>query len=328
MPPGPPVLATLLAEVYGPDAETRRAVAEELKTIFRSVPFIVDVDDSYGKPRPRLRIAIDQDEIEHFRVEQSDVYDTVQVLFGGVRVGTSHRGAERDPIDIVIGLPKSDLAWSERLAATPVPANTLPGSHTVVELGQVVHATREAGSPVLFRRDGRFADMVTAELAGTFEAPIYGMLAVDKLVAAHDWGKLPRPEIRLRGQPEDEFEAGPVVGRRMGDHLCHLPRHGGRVRRGLARHLRARSRAVPQLPRAAGHPHAGAADADRHRRRALAVWGTVHRDLDDRLHRARRHHRAQFHPAGGFRAAWRGRGEDAAATSCSMPAPSASVRSC
>ncbi len=204
VPPGPPVLATLLAEVYGPDAQTRRAVAEELKTIFRSVPFIVDVDDSYGTPRPRLRIAIDQDEIEHFRVEPSDVYDTVQALFGGVRVGTSHRGAERDPIDIVIGLPKSDLAWSERLAATPVPANTLPGSHTVVELGQVVHATREAGSPVLFRRDGRFADMVTAELAGSFEAPIYGMLAVDKLVAAHDWGKLPRPDIRLRGQPEDE----------------------------------------------------------------------------------------------------------------------------
>ena len=204
VPPGPPVLATLLAEIYGPDAETRRAVAEEVKKIFRAVPFIVDVDDSYGKPRPRLRIAIDQDEIEHFRVEQSDVYDTVQALFGAVRVGTSHRGAERDPIDIVIGLPKSDLAWGQRLAATPVPANTLPGSHTVVELGQVVHATHEAGSPVLFRRDGRFADMVTAELAGSFEAPIYGMLAADKLIAAHDWGQLPRPDIRLRGQPEDE----------------------------------------------------------------------------------------------------------------------------
>ncbi len=204
VPPGPPVLATLLAEIYGPDAQTRRAVAEELKTIFRAVPFIADVDDSYGTPRPRLRIAIDQDAAEHFRVEQSDVYDTIQALLGGVRVGTSHRGAGRDPIDIVIGLPKSDLAWNQRLAATPVPANTLPGSHTVVELGQVVHVTREAGSPVLFRRDGRFADMVTAELAGSFEAPIYGMLAVDRLVAAHDWGKLPRPEIRLRGQPENE----------------------------------------------------------------------------------------------------------------------------
>ncbi len=61
VPPGPPVLATLLAEIYGPDATTRRAVAQEVKTLFRSVPFIVDVDDSFGQPRPRLRIAIDQD---------------------------------------------------------------------------------------------------------------------------------------------------------------------------------------------------------------------------------------------------------------------------
>ena len=85
-----------------------------------------------------------------------------------------------------------------------MPANTLPGSKTVVELGQVVRAEREVGSPVLFRRDGHFADMVTAELAGRFEAPIYGMLAVNRAIAEHDWGKLPKPDISLRGQPLDE----------------------------------------------------------------------------------------------------------------------------
>ena len=204
VPPGPPVLATLLAEIYGPDAATRRAVAEQVKALFRSVPFIVDVGDSYGHPRPRLRVAIDQDELEYFTVEQSDVYDTVQALFGGIGVGYSHRGEERDPIEIRIGLPKSDMSWSQRLAATPVPANTLPGSKTVVELGQVVRVEKEQGSPVLFRRDGQFADMVTAELAGAFEAPIYGMIAVQKAVDAHDWGNLPKPEVRLRGQPADE----------------------------------------------------------------------------------------------------------------------------
>ncbi len=204
VPPGPPVLATLLAEIYGPDAATRRAVAEQVKALFRSVPFIVDVTDSYGHPRPRLRVSIDQDELEYFGVEQSDVYDTVQALFGGVPVGYSHRGEERDPIAIRIGLPKSDLSWDERLAATPVPANTLPGSKTVVELGQVVRVDKELGSPVLFRRDGEFADMVMGELAGAFEAPIYGMLAVNQAVAAHDWGTLPRPVISIRGQPADE----------------------------------------------------------------------------------------------------------------------------
>jgi multidrug efflux pump subunit AcrB len=204
VPPGPPVLSTLLAEIYGPDAATRRAVTAELKKIFAEVPFIVDIDDSIGERRPRLRLSIDQDRLEYFGVEQRDVYDTIQTLFGGLPVGYSHRGEDRNPIEITVKLPKRDLAWSEALASTPVPANTLPGSKTVVELGQVVKATTEEGSPVIFRRDGRFADMVMAELAGRFEAPLYGMLEVAKRVDAHDWGKLPKPVIGLHGQPADE----------------------------------------------------------------------------------------------------------------------------
>ncbi len=204
VPPGPPVLSTLLAEVYGPDSQTRRAVADELKTIFKSVPFIVDVDDSIGAPRPRLHISIDQDRLEYFGVQQQDVYDTIQALFGGTAVGYSHRGEGRNPIEIVVRLPKSSLSWNALLASTPVPANVLPGSKKVVELGDVVHVTTEKGSPAIFRRDGRFADMVMAEMAGAYEAPIYGMLAVDEKIAAHDWGKLGTPAIRIHGQPEDE----------------------------------------------------------------------------------------------------------------------------
>jgi multidrug efflux pump subunit AcrB len=204
VPPGPPVLATLLAEIYGPDTATRRAVMAEVKKIFASVPFIVDVDDSVGEPRPRMRLSIDQDRLEFFGVEQRDVYDTIRMLLGGIPVGYSHRGEDRNPIEISVRLPKSGLAWSESLAATPLPANTLPGSKTVVELGEVVRATAEAGSPVIFRRDGRSTDLVTAELAGAFEAPIYGMLEVATRIDAHDWGALPKPAIRFHGQPTDE----------------------------------------------------------------------------------------------------------------------------
>ena len=207
VPPGPPVLATLLAEVYGPDAATRRALAGELKKIFASVPFVVDVDDSIKQQRPRLRLSIDQDRLEFFGVEQSDVYDTIQALLGGVSIGYSHRGEGRNPIEISVRLPKSALSWSEVLASSPVAANTLPGNRAVVELGDVVHVTEELGSPTIFRRDGRFNDMVTADLAGAFEAPIYGMLEVDRLVNAHDWGALPKPIIGFHGQPEDESKA-------------------------------------------------------------------------------------------------------------------------
>jgi multidrug efflux pump subunit AcrB len=135
VPSGPPVLAALLAEIYGPDAATRRVVTGELKKIFAEVPFIVDIDDSIGEKRPRLRLSIDQDRLEFFGVEQRDVYDTIQMLFGGVSVGYSHRGEDRNPIEFTVRLPKRDLAWTMALASTPVPANTLPGSKTVVELG-------------------------------------------------------------------------------------------------------------------------------------------------------------------------------------------------
>ena len=204
VPPGPPVLSTLLAEVYGPDSKTRRDVAHELEKIFASVPYIVDIDDSIGEPRPRLRISIDQDRLEFFGVEQRDVYDTIQALFTGTTVGYSHRGEGRNPIEIVVRLPKRNLSWSDALASTPVPANTVPGNKTVVELGDVVRVSKEPGSPTIFRRDGRFADMVMAELAGSYEAPIYGMLAVDSKIAAHDWGALAKPTIRFHGQPDDE----------------------------------------------------------------------------------------------------------------------------
>ncbi|MCH4267347.1 MAG: efflux RND transporter permease subunit [Brevundimonas sp.] len=201
-PPGPPVMATLLAEVYGPDAATRRAVAEKLKGIFHSVPYIVDIDDSYGAPRPRLRLTPDRAQIERFGASERDVLDSIGALMGGQTVGYVHRGEGRDPLAINVTLPQSGRAWSEALGSTPVAASASGGR--LVSLGELVTASREPGSTHIYRRDGRDVDMVMAELAGEYEAPIYGMLAVDRKVKAADWGDLPTPEIRLNGQPEDE----------------------------------------------------------------------------------------------------------------------------
>ncbi|MBI4723696.1 MAG: efflux RND transporter permease subunit, partial [Rhodomicrobium sp.] len=207
VPPGPPVLSTLLAEVYGPDPETRRATATKLRKIFESVPFIVDVDDSFGVPADRLRVAIDQDKLEFFRVEQRDVYDTIQAYLSGVPVGYSYRGEGRHPVEIAIALPKRELSVSQHTLSTPVPANAIPGNRSVVELGDVVSLKKERASYPIFRHNGRPAEMVTAELAGKFEAPIYGMLAVRDAIDKADWAPGQKPEIKLHGQPDDESKA-------------------------------------------------------------------------------------------------------------------------
>jgi multidrug efflux pump subunit AcrB len=200
VPPGPPVLATLLAEVYGPDAEARREAARRLRAIFEAVDFVVDTDDSFGQPAERLRFAIDQDNLEFHRVEEEAVYDTLSALLGGIRVGYSHRGEDIYPIEIALRLPREALFLSERLLATPV-----PGLNGVVELGDLVTYRMERASHPIFRHNGRFAEMVSGELAGRFEAPIYGMLAVEDGIASVAWDDLGGPpEIAYHGQPFDD----------------------------------------------------------------------------------------------------------------------------
>ena len=203
-PPGPPVMATLLAEVYGPDADTRRAAAAKIRAAFDTVPFIVDVDDSFGTQPRRLRATISTDDLEFFAVLEQDVFDTLGILNGGSTVGYSHRGDGRHPIPIRVERPKGERVMDEAFLSTPIPANVIPGARGVVELGDVITVSEDTASFPIFRRNGRFAEMVTAELAGTFEAPLYGMLAVADALDAMDWAPGEKPVIALNGQPADE----------------------------------------------------------------------------------------------------------------------------
>ena len=202
-PPGPPVLATLLAEIYGPDEASRRATAAQVEAIFRQVPYIVDVDNSFGQPRPTLRLVPDREKIAQYGLSERQVLDSIGALMGTQVIGHAPRGDERDPLPIELALDQSQRSWSAGLAATPVAV--APGGQ-LIALGEVVQARMEPGSPAIFRRDGRGAAMVTAELAGRYEAPIYGMLAVNDAVDSFDWAAkgLAKPQVLLNGQPADE----------------------------------------------------------------------------------------------------------------------------
>jgi len=204
VPPGPPVLSTLLAEIYGPDAASRRDLATKVRQAFESVDFVVDVDDSYGVTAERQRLAIDQEALVFHGVAEQAVYDTIAAVVGGTKVGYSQRGSGLKPIAIDVALPRSELTLNERILSTPLPAGGTPRQGANVELGDVVTLKRELSSYPIFRHNGRFAEMVTGELAGRYEAPIYGMLAVNDKIAVMDWGATGKPDIALHGQPLDE----------------------------------------------------------------------------------------------------------------------------
>ncbi|THD75705.1 efflux RND transporter permease subunit [Thalassobius vesicularis] len=203
-PPGPPVIATLLAEVYGPDPETRREAATKIRETFESIPFVVDVDDSFGVQPRRLRATVNTDNLDFFQVQESDVFDTIAILNHGSTVGYSHRGEGRHPIPIIVKREKGERVMDESFLTTPIPANVLPGARGVVELGDVIEVNEEKASFPIFRHNGRFAEMVTAELAGDFEAPLYGMIEVANKLDALQWDEGKKPEISFYGQPDDE----------------------------------------------------------------------------------------------------------------------------
>ncbi len=203
-PPGPPVIATLLAEVYGPDAETRREAARRIRQAFEAVPYIVDVDDSFGVRPRQKRAELVADDLEFYHVQESDALDTLRMLNSQITVGYSHRGNGRQPIPIVVGRDRGDRVIDERMLATPVPTNVLPGDRGVVELGDVVRIVEERASYPIFRHNGRYAEMVMGEMAGRFEAPLYGMLAVADELDKMDWSDMEKPEISLHGMPTEE----------------------------------------------------------------------------------------------------------------------------
>jgi len=231
-PPGPPVMATLLAEVYGPDAATRRVVAEKVKAIYKSVPYIVDVDDSYGVAAPRLDIVANRQRLEALNVSDGQVYASLGALMNGQVLGYSNRGDGRDPLEISLRLPQSQRTYDQALQSMPVATSVSAAGTRLVSLGEVTTAKQGFTSPHIFRRDGRDADMILGEMAGQYEAPIYGILAVDKAIKNADWGSIMRseaaqaprigsgglsplpnsrefgvPAIRLNGQPADESHA-------------------------------------------------------------------------------------------------------------------------
>ncbi len=207
VPPGPPVLATLLAEVYGPDAPTRRALATKLRGLFKSVDFVADDDDGFGVRQERLRFSINQQALEFHGVSEQAVYDAIGAIVGGTNVGFSQRGQGLKPIAITVALPRSDLTLDERILSTPLPAGGTARQGANVELGDVVTLKLEMSSFPIYRHNGRFAELVSAELAGRYEAPIYGMLAIDDKIGTADWGGLGKPDVAFHGQPLDDLKS-------------------------------------------------------------------------------------------------------------------------
>jgi len=179
MPPGPPVLQTMVAEVYGPDAETRRQVSRKMMELFEQAPGLVDVDSYMADPYIRWHFEVDTEKASRRNVPVATINRNLEMAMGGHVLGDVKRGRVLEPKRLVIQLPLEARAELVRLTDLPIPSET----GQMVPLSELGRFEAVQEDPIIYHKDLRPMEYVVGEMEGRLGAPIYGMLEVEDLLA-------------------------------------------------------------------------------------------------------------------------------------------------
>jgi multidrug efflux pump subunit AcrB len=204
MPPGPPVLQTMVAEVYGPDADTRRENALKIRDFFDRVPNLVDVDDYMLDDHTLWHFEVDTEKAVRRGVAVETVVRTIDMVMGGYRLGDIKLGHGLEPTYIVMQSPLQVRADLKRLHDLPVQG----AGGVSVPLGELGRFVQLSEDPIIYAKDLARMEYVVGEMEGRFGAPIYGMLAVEELLADHTTADGEVMSGTLTGPPQDTLRSG------------------------------------------------------------------------------------------------------------------------
>lgn len=163
-PPGPPVRATLLAELYGPDYETLREIAHELRTeVFASTPDVVDIDDSVTADVTEYNIVIDREKAMLTGLAPATIAETLRAYVAGMDVGTVHLEYEKEPVPISFRVPAADRTGPKDLSKVYF---TTPQGRQV-SLKDIASIEKQVAPKPILHKDQYPVVYVTGELAST-----------------------------------------------------------------------------------------------------------------------------------------------------------------
>jgi len=198
IPPGPPVLSTLVAEVYAPDRETGLRIAGEVLEIFESTDGVVDADWYVEADQPKVRFVVDREKAMLAGVEPEQVAVSLRLAVNGVAPTVAHPGGERQTVPVVVRLPRADRTRLSALADLRLASN----DGTSVPLAEIVRVERTVESPYLYRKNGRPLTYVIGDVAGTQESPVYAILSMSERVRSIELPGGARVEERMISAPE------------------------------------------------------------------------------------------------------------------------------
>ncbi|ARE40850.1 Acriflavin resistance protein [Rhodovulum sp. P5] len=174
-PPGPPVLAQLVAEVYGPTTEIRQNLARRIMAEMEAAPDIADVNTFMEEPHQRLDFTVDRLKAALYGISVETINREIAMAAGGFEVGALKSKHNLEQAVIVLQAPLSQRVNLGNLLVLPIP--TADGSK--VPLGELGSFEQVPVDPPIYHKDLRPVEYVTGEVIGPMGAPLYGMLQVD-----------------------------------------------------------------------------------------------------------------------------------------------------
>ncbi|HEX5092167.1 MAG TPA: efflux RND transporter permease subunit [Burkholderiales bacterium] len=204
VPPGPPVLSPIVAEVYGPDEAGRIRAAKRIRAALAATPDIVGIDDSVEDAAPRIRLAVDQGKASLAGIARRDVAEAIRMGLAGVDVTPLHDGQSKYEVPVRIALPPERQGALAELLKLAVRAP----SGALVPLSELVTPITDSRDRPVYHKDLLPVVYVVADQAGRVDSPLYGMFAARGKVAGRpleDGGVLGEYFIRQPSDPYRQF---------------------------------------------------------------------------------------------------------------------------
>ena len=179
VPPGPPVMAPLVAEIYGPDYQAQLNAAAQVEQLMAATPLLVDIDSTREAPQRRVQLVVDQQKAALLGVSVDAISQTLQMAVFGQTAAFLRNDHSRYLTPVQLKLSEAALSDWQQLLQLPV--QSAQGSQIpLAELTRQIEQNREN---TIYRKDLRPVVFVTADLAGGPDSPLYGMLDVKAALA-------------------------------------------------------------------------------------------------------------------------------------------------
>lgn len=178
IPPGPPVLSTLVAEIYGPDPARRVQIAAAVKEIFTKTEGVVDIDWYVEADQKKIIFEVEREKAAASGISTEAVARSVRIALAGMETGLVHLEKEKEPVEIFLRMPLKDRADMATLKSMFIPSPL----GVPVSLAELIKVREGVGDRTIYHKNLKNVTYVIGDVAGKEESPIYAILKMDKAI--------------------------------------------------------------------------------------------------------------------------------------------------